>query len=283
MTKDKMQMLSFAGDSVRMVTIDGEPWWVAKDVCGVLGLGNITEALRGLDEDELTSEVLMSGGQGRQMLIVSEPGLYSLILRSRKPEAKAFKRWVTHDILPMIRAFGFYIAPGIERHRAVHDKIVEELCLLYSLSDTPARREVSIPNARRGSGTIRPDLIVESKKSVVFIEVKSGTLSEEQVLKKMVPDGYDDSIRAYSGKRKPIFFFVAPYVDRTKWMFDILADDGRVLYRVNTLKEFFQYVSGSINGQAHAKLNPMAMSDSLHPSRFPFINGGAMKIKRLSA
>ena len=98
----------FKYHEVRTVVIEGEPWFVAKDVCGVLELGNITEALRGLDADELTSEILKSGGQGREMRLVNESGLYALIFKSRKPQAKAFRKWVTSEVLPQIRKTGKY-------------------------------------------------------------------------------------------------------------------------------------------------------------------------------
>ena len=98
----------FKSHEVRTVVIEGEPWFVAKDVCGVLELGNITEALRGLDADELTSEILKSGGQGREMRLVNESGLYALIFKSRKPQAKAFRKWVTSEVLPQIRKTGKY-------------------------------------------------------------------------------------------------------------------------------------------------------------------------------
>lgn len=75
-----------------------EPWFVAKDVCGVLGLSNITEALRGLDEDERGSVIMNTPGGPQEMTVISESGLYSLVLRSRKPEAKAFRKWVTSDV-----------------------------------------------------------------------------------------------------------------------------------------------------------------------------------------
>lgn len=87
-----------------------EPWFVAKDVCGALGLGQVTRAISNLDRDEVTtSKVTDSLGRDQQMNIVSEAGLYSLIMRSRKPEAKAFKRWVTHEVLPSIRKDGGYM------------------------------------------------------------------------------------------------------------------------------------------------------------------------------
>lgn len=97
---------------VRVVMRGGEPWFVAKDVCDCLELGNVSQALDGLDDDEkqqLETNIINPDVGGRGTLIISEPGLYSLVLRSRKPEAKEFKRWVTHDILPAIRQNGGYM------------------------------------------------------------------------------------------------------------------------------------------------------------------------------
>lgn len=88
--------------SVRAVSIDGEPWFVAADVCRALDLSNPTIATSRLDEDERAKFNLGRQGEGT---IVNEPGLYSLVLGSRKPEAKAFKRWITHDIIPTIRKY----------------------------------------------------------------------------------------------------------------------------------------------------------------------------------
>lgn len=96
--------------AVRAVTLKGEPWFVAADVCRALGLGNSRQTLSYLDDDEkgvITSDTL--GGK-QEMSTINEPGLYSLILRSRKPEAKAFKRWITHEVIPAIRKTGGYIA-----------------------------------------------------------------------------------------------------------------------------------------------------------------------------
>lgn len=103
------KVFSYNGRQIRTVIRDGEPWWVAKDVCDVLDVGNITEALRRLDEDEFSiTEVTDSIGRMQSSYVVNEPGLYSLILKSRKPEAKAFKRWITHEVIPAIRKTGSY-------------------------------------------------------------------------------------------------------------------------------------------------------------------------------
>lgn len=110
------------GDGLTVRTIlgdDGEPWFVAADVCAVLGLPNVSMALSRLDEDDIsTADVILpygtSGATRKQAVkIVSEAGLYELVFQSRKPEAKAFKRWVTHEVLPTIRKTGgAYVRPG---------------------------------------------------------------------------------------------------------------------------------------------------------------------------
>ena len=109
---NEIQRFDFKGAALRTLTDEaGEPWFVAKDACDILELNNVTEALRPLDDDEKSnfriSEVAQNGG--RAPLIISEPGLYKLIMRSRKPKAKEFQRWVTHEVLPQIRKTGGYI------------------------------------------------------------------------------------------------------------------------------------------------------------------------------
>ena len=112
---------------VRIVDRDGEPWFVAKDVCGALGIAKVDSAIRSLDEDEKDAHSMSTLGGNQEMTVVSEAGLYSLIMRSRKPEAKTFKRWVTHEVLPSIRKTGAYVAPdiGLEQLVAVAKKIGE--------------------------------------------------------------------------------------------------------------------------------------------------------------
>ncbi|WP_165663704.1 BRO family protein [Mycobacteroides abscessus] len=99
---------------MRVVDVDGEPWWVARDVCDVLTISQPVRSVQGLDSDEVTTtHVTDALGREQRTYLVNESGLYSLILRSRKPEAKVFKRWITHEVLPTIRKTGgAYIRPG---------------------------------------------------------------------------------------------------------------------------------------------------------------------------
>ena len=99
------------GQPVRSVLMDGEPWFIANDVCAVLEIVNVGNALARLDMDDRGSIRLTDGTSGNpNRAIISEPGLYDLVIRSDKPEAKAFKRWVTHEVLPAIRRTGSYSA-----------------------------------------------------------------------------------------------------------------------------------------------------------------------------
>lgn len=86
---------------IRTVDHNSEPWFIAKDVCEILDIRNVTDTVKRLDADEVTRFNL--GGLSGEMNIINEFGLYSLILGSRKKEAKAFKRWITHDVIPAIR------------------------------------------------------------------------------------------------------------------------------------------------------------------------------------
>lgn len=108
---NEIQRFEFKGAALRTLTDEnGEPWFVAKDVCDVLELSNVGQALARLDDDEKSSITLNDGTPGNpNKAIVSESGLYALVLASRKPEAHEFKRWVTHEVLPQIRKTGGYI------------------------------------------------------------------------------------------------------------------------------------------------------------------------------
>lgn len=100
--------------SVRAVEKDSEPWFVAADVCRALELGNNRQALTRLEDDEKGVILMDTPGGKQEMSIVNEPGLYTLVLGSRKPEAKAFKRWITHEVIPSIRKTGGYTAASKE-------------------------------------------------------------------------------------------------------------------------------------------------------------------------
>lgn len=117
----------------------GEPWFIAKDVCDALCLGRQQDSTRYIDADE-KGECLVDTPFGKQkMVVINEPGFYKLVLKSRKPEAKAFQRWVTHEVLPSIRKKGGYIAAAPDE---TPEQIMARAVLLAQ--DTIARQKAQI-------------------------------------------------------------------------------------------------------------------------------------------
>lgn len=108
--KEEAKVFTFNENNkpIRVELVDGEPWFVAKDVCDALTIGNSRDAIGRLDDDEKGVSVVATPSGEQQMNIVNESGLYNLIFQSRKPEAKKFRKWVTGEVLPSIRKTGRY-------------------------------------------------------------------------------------------------------------------------------------------------------------------------------
>ena len=110
---NELQIFNYGEIPVRTILQDDEPWWILKDVCQVLGIAKHRDTASRLDDDERGSVKVDTPGGKQNMTIINESGLYKVILRSDKPEAMKFTRWVTHEVLPAIRKTGTYsVAPG---------------------------------------------------------------------------------------------------------------------------------------------------------------------------
>lgn len=114
-----LQVFNFANSgenvSVRVQVINNEPWFIAKDVCAVLELSDVSKAISKLDEDEKLTRKVFVSGQDRDMWFINESGFYALLMRSYKPQAKPFRKWVTSEVLPTIRKTGKYEAPKADK------------------------------------------------------------------------------------------------------------------------------------------------------------------------
>ena len=140
--------LNFKGCAVRTVMIGNMPWFVAKDVCEVLELSDVSMSVAKLDDDEKLVQKLFVSGQNRDMIIVNESGLYTLIMRSNKPEARSFRKWVTSEVLPSIRATGQYTMPQLVENRLAamekmlvdnasrNEEIIKELAVMKDQFET---------------------------------------------------------------------------------------------------------------------------------------------------
>lgn len=108
---NKLQTFNYNNNAVRTIEKDGEPWFVLKDVCNVLSIGNAADVYNRLDADEKGVGQIDTLGGRQNVNIVNESGLYNVILRSDKPEAKPFRKWITAEVLPAIRQTGAYMTP----------------------------------------------------------------------------------------------------------------------------------------------------------------------------
>ena len=123
------KLMIFENDAfgkVRTLNLNGEPWFVAADVCKALELGNPSMTVERLDDDEKGVSTIDTLGGKQRMAIINEPGLYSLVITSRKPEAKAFKRWITHEVIPSIRKHGAYMTDSLLDALEAHPEAVPE-------------------------------------------------------------------------------------------------------------------------------------------------------------
>ena len=132
MHNNALQVFNYNDSQIRVVEKDGTAWFVAKDVCDVLGLKNVNRAIYKLDDDEKLTLKLLTSGQNRDVATVSESGLYALVLRSYKAEAKQFRRWVTHEVLPDIRKYGMYMTNNVQEAATTNPEAFNALLKAYT-------------------------------------------------------------------------------------------------------------------------------------------------------
>ena len=132
--ENALQVFNYGKQQVRTVEQNGEAWFVAKDIAGILGFKDATHTIRGLDEDEKGLQKVETPYGMQDMTIISEAGLYTLLVRSNKPEAKPFRRWVTHEVLPSIRKTGAYAVNG--NIQSQFTKLKNENALLHEKVDS---------------------------------------------------------------------------------------------------------------------------------------------------
>ncbi|MBM4685632.1 hypothetical protein GS876_21105 [Rhodococcus hoagii] len=128
----------YENERVRVLDIDGEPWFVLTDLCRVLGLGTPSRVRDRLAEGVSQTHTLQTAGGPQQMILVSEPGMYEVVIRSDKPEAARFRRWITAEVLPTIRRTGAYGTPALTGSELMARALVEAKQVLAAKDATIA-------------------------------------------------------------------------------------------------------------------------------------------------
>ena len=178
---------------IRAINQDGEPWFVAADVCRVLEHTNVTVALDRLDDDEKAKFNL--GLRGGDTGCVNEPGLYSLVLGSRKLEAKAFKRWITHEVIPTIRKHGMYATPQtLEQMLNDPDSMIKVLQTLKE--ERTARMQAEETNRINAPKVLFADSVAQADTDILIGELakllkQNGVeTGQNRLFAKLREDGY---------------------------------------------------------------------------------------------
>ena len=171
---NELSIFNYGQNEVRTVQVDGEPWFVAKDVCDVLGISNVSDTLsKVLDDDEKGVDSIYTPGGNQQVSIVNEPGLYSLILRSRKPEAKTFKRWITHEVLPTIRKTN-----GVYLSQQKAEEILQDPDLIIGLAQQVKELRAKTEHQQKQIEADRPKTIFADAVSTSHTTILVGELAK---------------------------------------------------------------------------------------------------------
>ena len=140
----ELQIFNYNTHEVRTVNKDGDVWFIAKDVCDILELSNSRMAIQELDDDEKGVSTIYTLGGNQEMNIISEAGVYALIFKSRKPEAKQFNRWVRHELLPQVVRTGSYGEKSHMTHEELNCKRAEFLQNIINASYIPENSKAVI-------------------------------------------------------------------------------------------------------------------------------------------
>lgn len=241
---NEMQIFNYQNNEVRTVDLNGEPWFVLKDVCEVLGLTDTGRTAERLDADELTRTTLVSGGQAREMYIINESGLYNVILRSDKPEAKPFRKWVTSVVLPSIRKHGGYIA-GQEQLNPQELMAKALLVAQKTLADREARiseltvqNQVMLPKAEYFDELVDRNLLTSFRETAKQLEIKEKVLIQFLLDKKYLYRDKKGKLMPYADKNNGLFEVKECFNEKTQWSGTqtLVTPKGRETFRLLCLK-----------------------------------------------
>ena len=222
---------------IRTLTIDGEPWFVAADVCRALEIGNPSMTVERLDDDEKGISTIDTLGGKQRMTIINEPGLYSLVLSSRKPEAKAFKRWITHEVIPAIRRYGGYMT------KSLLEQVLENPSLIYEFArrmleeqqkNERLRQELdrAKPKADYYDAFIHPESCTNIRATAKELKVPEKMFTAFLIRKRYLYRAPSGSLMPYAKAADDGLFFVKDYiaVNGHQGVYTLVTPKGKALF-----------------------------------------------------
>lgn len=247
--QDTLRVFDYNGKSIRTMEFNGQPWFVAIDVCNVLEIANSRDAVARLDEDEKNTVGLTDGNKrgNPNTAIVSESGLYSLILGSRKPEAKQFKRWITHEVIPSIRKTGGYIAGQetlspeelmakallvAKQTLAERDARINELSCANS--ELTVQNQILLPRAQYFDELVDRNLLTNFRETAKELGIAPKRFVSWLIEQKYIYRDKKGKLLPYEGKNTGLFELKEQFNPKTEWsgVQTLVTPKGRETFRL---------------------------------------------------
>lgn len=212
-----LQIFTYNGNEVRTVQKDGEPWWVLKDVCEVLGISKYRDTAARLEDDEREPIRVDTLGGAQEMLCVNESGLYNVILRSDKPEAKPFRKWVTSEVLPAIRKHGAYMTPETLEAAILNPDMMIRLCtalkdeqdknkaLQAANSSLSVDNQIMKPKADYFDELVERNLLTNFRETAKQLQIKEKEFIRFPLDRKYIYRDKKGKIQPYADKNSGLF------------------------------------------------------------------------------
>jgi len=223
--------------TIRTLTIDGEPWFVAADVCKALELGNPSMTVERLDADEKGISSIDTLGGKQRMAIINEPGLYSVILCSRKPEAKAFKRWITHEVIPAIRKYGGYMTKSLLEQVLENPNLIYEFArrmLAEQQKNERLKQELdrAKPKADYYDAFIHPESCTNIRATAKELKVPEKMFTAFLIRKRYLYRAPSGGLMPYAKAADDGLFFVKDYiaVNGHQGVYTLVTPKGKALF-----------------------------------------------------
>lgn len=247
---NELQIFEYNGNQIRTVEKEDGLWWVLADVCGVLEIKNSRDSANRLDDDEKGVGQIYTHGGIQEMTIINESGLYNVILRSDKVEAKKFKRWVTHDVLPSVRKHGAYMTPETLEAAILNPdtiiKIAKELkneqeknkALRAANSSLTVENQIMTPKAEYFDDLVDRNLLTNFRETAKELGVKEREFVRFLIDRKYIYRDKKGRLMPYADKNDGLFEIKETLNNRTQWVGTqtLITPKGRETFRTLYIK-----------------------------------------------
>ena len=238
---NNIQIFKYENNDVRTVELNGEPWFALKDVCAVLGISNHKMTAQRLDADEvILTDLTDSMGRQQETTVINESGLYNVILRSDKPEAKPFRKWVTSEVLPSIRKNGGYIAG---QEQLTPSELMAKALLVANktlaerearISDLTVQNAIMQPKAEYFDELVDRNLLTSFRDTAKQLGVEEKKFISFLMEKKYIYRDKKAKLMPYADKNNGLFEVKECFNEKTKWSGTqtLITPKGREKFRL---------------------------------------------------